>query len=87
MSDIQHMMMNHMFWLLWDWGYALALGFGAATGNILYIKLFSKEKGWKKSIVVGILCIVVTMALILCLDYIRFVHIWKDVVINGNVIS
>ena len=77
-------LMNYAYWHIWgSCDFALFLGLGVACG--LGIQFLYFKYNWRltlKGMVGGFL---LTTILYLIYDYIRFIIIWTDIVINGNV--
>lgn len=83
MTEAEIWVMNHMFWLMGDWMTVLALSIGVATGIILTNRYYFKNS-WKQTIFCGSFGMIISGGLYMIYAYIHFVHIWKDIIINGN---
>lgn len=83
MTEFQREMMNFAYWHVWgDWWGAIFLGLGVACG-IGLVGLFLKEN-WKWFVPKMAIGFLASSLLYFLYDYIHFVVIWKDIIINGN---
>jgi len=76
---------NFAFWHVWEgWQSAIWFGLGCGVMTILGQR-FLVKKTWRDAIIVGLLSAIFCGLLILAMDYHRFMKIWEDVIINGNI--
>jgi hypothetical protein len=89
MTDIEREIMNYAYWHIWgSWDVALFLGLGVASGfgifNLLDNNLRLSRKAWKLTLKMMVFGFVIATTLYFLCDYVRFIYIWNDVVINKN---
>jgi len=76
---------NYAFWHIWEaWQYPMWLGISMGLGSIVGNRFLYKNN-WKYSMFVGIFMAIFVGGILLLLEYHRFMKIWEEVIINGNI--
>lgn len=84
MSDAEIWVMHKFFWIMFDWFGAFAFGIGS-TLALFGIELFKPKKEWWLMVIKSLVITAIAFGSYLLFNYIRFAHIWEDIMINGNI--
>lgn len=85
MTGLEKEIMNYVYWhTYFDWLSPLFLGLGITAGDTFANFMRHKKFDWKRMVFFALVATAIVFVLITVVEYIRFVYIWKDIMIEGN---